>query len=345
MAVPKNRTQHKDKKNKTSHSSKSTATATRSSGLSHITNESSSSTRARGSRMGIVSIALSIAVIAASILWNDSILSRDKSNKNNHRWDNFDSVATLSLRYKIIKQYNHDPKAFTQGLFYHPSKQRLIESTGMHGESLVRIWDPETGVIDQESKMESKFFGEGLTWYTDGKGNRRIIVLTWQERTAFIYDENLGLLRSFEYTTHTTEGWGITFDPLNRLFYVSDGSEYILVWDLQFQEVRRFSVSLKLKNSNGEIIRDIPALKYLNELEWDPSDNTILANIWYQNAIIRIHSQTGQVLKVYDFSELYTDRDGAADVMNGIAIHKSIPHQLWITGKYWPNLYLIELLE
>jgi glutamine cyclotransferase len=34
-----------------------------------------------------------------------------------------------------------------------------------------------------------------------------------------------------------------------------------------------------------------------------------------------------------------------ADVMNGIALHSVQEHTWWITGKDWPNLYLVELLD
>jgi glutamine cyclotransferase len=63
------------------------------------------------------------------------------------------------------------------------------------------------------------------------------------------------------------------------------------------------------------------------------------------NAIARIHPRTGQVLHVYNFSKLYTDRAHKADVMNGIAMHSAEEKTWWITGKYWPNLYLVKLLD
>jgi glutamine cyclotransferase len=86
-------------------------------------------------------------------------------------------------------------------------------------------------------------------------------------------------------------------------------------------------------------------LEYLNELEWDPTDNTILANVCFQNVTVRIHPRTGQGLHVYVFSKLYTYRAHKADVTNEIALHPADEKTWWITGKYWPNLHLVKLLD
>jgi glutamine cyclotransferase len=99
---------------------------------------------------------------------------------------------------------------------------------------------------------------------------------------------------------------------------------------------------MKLDRGDGTVT-ETPKVRYLNELEWDPTDGTILANVWMQNVILRIVPTSGQVLRVYDMSQLYTNRIQKADVLNGIAFLKK--NHFWITGKYWPNLYLVEFLE
>jgi glutamine cyclotransferase len=249
-------------------------------------------------------------------------------------YGDFDGVASVTSNYNILQVFDHDPTAFTQGLYYH--NQHLVESTGSYGKSLVRIWDPETGqVIRQTPVLDSAYFGEGLAWYRDANGNERYIQLTWQKQTAFVYDTELSLLDSFKYQTSTTEGWGITFDPLEQVFYVSDGSAYIHVWNLQFQEIRRFRVMRQdSQDSSTSSTREISDI---NELEWDPTDGTILANVWYKDFIVRIWPQTGQILQVYDLGAL---ESGGGNVLNGIAYHSN--NTWWITGKLWRNLYLIE---
>jgi glutamine cyclotransferase len=261
-----------------------------------------------------------------------------ESATNRNKWNDFGGIATITKGYKVLKVRDHDPSAFTQGLQVH--NDQLVESIGNYGESLIRIWDPETGKVFKETPiLDKQYFGEGLTYYQDEASNDRYVLLTWKEKTAFIYDTDLNLLESFQYETETNEGWGITFDPTDKLFYVSDGSAYIHVWNLQFQEIRKFVVTFQLprassisKNLNG-----------LNELEWNQADGTILANVWYQNIVVRIWPATGQVVQIYNLSDLYTDRSPLADCLNGIA-HQGA-NRWWLTGKLWPHLYLVEFLE
>lgn len=294
--------------------------------------------------VGIAALCLLVGGMSYVIIHKNQQLftnSNDKAILDEDKWADFNGYAKVTNKYRLIQTYDHDPKSFSQGLQWH--NNRIVESIGHYGQSLVRVWDPTApnieDSIDKERQMDDKYFAEGLCWYQDVDGNDRYIQLTWREQTAFVYDTDLNVLHSFQYSTKTTEGWGITFDPREKLFYVSDGSDYIFVWDLQFQEVRRFRVSLMLENGS----QGSPYLKLLNELEWDPNDQTLLANVWFQNAIVRIHPQSGQVLQAYDLSTLYMNRDPSADVLNGIAHYQG--NQWWITGKLWPNIYLVEFLE
>lgn len=256
---------------------------------------------------------------------------------NNNTGDGFaafDGVATVTSNYNILQVLDHDPTAFTQGLYYH--NDLLVESTGLYGQSLVRIWDPQTGQVIRETPvLDDAYFGEGLTWYRDANGNELYIQLTWQEQTAFLYTTELTMIDSFKYQTTTMDGWGITFDPVEEVFYVSDGSAYIHVWNLNFQETDKFRVTRQ--NSVDGPAFDI---NDLNELEWDPTDGTILANVWRENIVVRILPETGQIVKVYDFGAL---ESGGGNVLNGIAFHSN--NTWWITGKRWRNLYLIEFLD
>lgn len=260
----------------------------------------------------------------------------------------FDGYATITNKYKVLQRFPHDRQDYTQGLQWH--NQRLVESTGMYGQSQVKIWNPFATAttnnndknsyhVDNVINLDAKYFGEGLCWFQDAMGRDRYIQLTWQEQTAFVYDTHLQLEHQFKYTTQTTEGWGITFDPFEQVFYVSDGSDTIVVWDLNFERQRSFRVTLDLRGQAKH--QEDSYLRLINELEWDINDQTLLANVWFQDVIVRIHPMTGQVLQIWDFSKLYTDRDGTAEVMNGIAHYQA--NQWWITGKYWPFLYLVEL--
>jgi glutamine cyclotransferase len=216
----------------------------------------------------------------------------------------------------------------------------------------VRIYDIQDGTIQQQVAMDAKYFGEGLTSFTtqtqsqqqDGvvKNITRLAQLTWKAQTGFIYDiDTLEVLQEFRYTTKTTEGWGITFDAANKELLVSDGSEWIHVWDANsptLQEKRRFSVTVQFRSDTPPV-----AVQDINELEFDAASGTLLANIWKQNVLYRIDPRSGQVLRVYDMSQLYTNRSPSANTFNGIAATE-IPNEIWVTGKFWPHMYRIRLL-
>jgi len=298
--------------------------------------------------IGLVALCISVGIGIAAI-WakgpkNKGGRGAYRAPAPSSRWANFDGIATMSENYTVHQVLDHDPKAFTQGLQYLSDRQVLVESVGMYRESLVRMWHPENGTVIHETLNEDRYFGEGLTAYTTKAGERRFIQLTWKLQTAFIYNEQLELISQFEYETSTNQGWGITFDPEDQVFYVSDGSENIMVWNLDFEEVWRFPVSLTLQRPPGQAPLQVPQLQQLNELEWDPSDKTIVANIWYQDILVKIDPSTGKVVQVYDMTGLYENRAPSADVLNGIAYVEE-SKQWYVTGKYWPKMYLVEFEE
>ena len=82
----------------------------------------------------------------------------------------------------------------------------------------------------------------------------------------------------------------------------------------------------------------------LNELEF--INGEIWANVWQTEFIVRIDPSTGIVRSVVDLSGLTerTARNGAEAVLNGIAYDKETD-RLLVTGKYWSNVFEIELVE
>ena len=325
------------------------------------------------------------------------------------------TTAMVDRDWELIKTYPHDRTSFTQGLEVHPSSVviqstiqddtdptdgsceaaeqhiqeqeqeeellLLTESTGMHGDSLLRIWDPSTGVVHRETKMDSRFFAEGSTLFVDASGNEKIAVLTYQEGSILVYDAHtlqlIDTIEEWPSPTTTREGWGIAFDPFQKIFCVTDGSEYLHFWNLKFEEIPsrpkvpvrieelvvvehgisqvlipRVTVETANANDNGP--PPGKRLGNLNELEWDASTNTLLANKWFEEIVIRIDPTTGAVLRIYDFSSLYPKHSRTRapgyhtteDVFNGIAIIPNTDGKEWlVTGKYWPNLYRVRIRE
>jgi glutamine cyclotransferase len=169
------------------------------------------------------------------------------------------------------------------------------------------------------------------------------VQLTWKKQIGFICDiDALDMVQAFRHATNAAEGWGVTFDASRHELLVSDGSEWMHVWDATtLQEKRRHAVTFQTNHQQPPKV-----VKHLNELEFDAATNTLLANVWYQNVLHRLDPTTGQVLRVCDMSQLcpYQDRSSKFDSFNGIAIVVETLNALWVTGKWWPHMYHIQLL-
>ena len=82
----------------------------------------------------------------------------------------------------------------------------------------------------------------------------------------------------------------------------------------------------------------------LNELEY--VNGEILANVWKRDYIARISPKTGNVNGWIDLRQLKPAelrRDPNA-VLNGIA-YDAENDRLFVTGKYWPQLFEIQFNE
>lgn len=224
--------------------------------------------------------------------------------------------------YKVVKTYPHDRKAFTQGLVF--ENGILYEGTGLRGQSTLRKVELSTGDVLQRIELPARFFGEGVTIYGD-----KIIQLTWQSNVGFVYDkESFELLQEFSYPT---EGWGITHD--GQRLIMSDGSSTLHFLDPEtFDEIGQISV----RDNDGPVTR-------LNELEYVQGE--VYANVWQTDRIARIASDTGQVTGWIELEGLLSaeDRMERVDVLNGIAYDTS-NDRLFVTGKWWPKLFEIELI-
>ena len=146
----------------------------------------------------------------------------DGSDPDVQAW--LDASVTLrdGVKYKVVKQIDHDKKSFTEGLTFCDNK--LYESVGMRRNSALLVLDIETGATLEKYEMDPQYFAEGLTCVGD-----RLIQLTYTKRTGFIYDRNnlQSTPEVFSYDTTTGEGWGLTYDGDRHELVVSDGSEFL----------------------------------------------------------------------------------------------------------------------
>ena len=229
----------------------------------------------------------------------------------------------VNYGFEVIKVYPHDPGAFTQGLLYHNGY--LYESTGLNGQSSLRQVDLATGEVRRRVDLADTYFAEGLALH-----NRKLYQLTWQSRLGFIYDlDSFQLLRTFNYRG---EGWGLTVG--GGLLILSDGSSRLRFIDPETLDLRR----------EVDVLEGERPVNQLNELEF--VNGAIWANIWQSDRLVQINPETGKVMGWVNLGGLLPaeDRQRGVDVLNGIAWDEDGP-RLFVTGKLWPKLFEIRLIE
>ena len=181
-----------------------------------------------------------------------------------------------------------------------------------------------TGEAQRRLDFDKKYFVEGSVMF-DGN----LYVLTWESRIAFVYDaETLEYKSSWKYPH---EGWGLTTD--GKSLIASDGSATLYFMDKDFALQRRLIVKHE----------DRP-VRWLNELEY--IDGKIWANVYMTDEIVIINPKDGRVEGVIDCRGLLPNhlRTPMTDVLNGIA-YDAGSEKIYLTGKNWPELYEVRLVE
>lgn len=227
-------------------------------------------------------------------------------------------VAPL-IKWRVVAAYAHDRQAFTQGLLFYDGL--LYESTGRRGHSQLRAVRPRDGRVLRRLVLPPTLFAEGLA-----RVGQQLVQLTWQAGRGFVYAlDDFRLLREF---TYPGEGWGLTFDGKHLL--MSDGSAQLRVLDARdFTELRRIKV-----HDDGAPVRQ------LNELEMVGGD--LFANVWQSDRIARIDVSSGRVTGWLLLENLLGLASTRADVLNGMAWDE-VKQQLWVTGKLWPRIFVLEI--
>ncbi len=233
------------------------------------------------------------------------------------------------IEYRIVAEYPHDKRAFTQGLLF--AEGFLYESTGLRGGSSLRKIDPATGRVVRQRRLSARLFAEGLALV-----DRSLYQITWTSGRAFVRDiDDFSSKREHRYEG---DGWGLAWD--GRHLVMSDGSA-----TLRFRDPTTFEVVRELEVRQGS-----QPLDRLNELEF--FDGAIHANIWLSDRVARIDPASGAVKGWLDLAPL-ADRerkkaeeknDWTVDATNGIA-WDAAARRLHVTGKYWSTVYILELSD
>ena len=231
------------------------------------------------------------------------------------------TTKVQEYKVKVVREYPHDITSYTQGLFFYGDT--LYESTGQWGESTFRTVDLATGDALTRMDFSRQYFVEGSVIFGD-----TLYILTWTNNLVFLYDA-----ATLEYkatVAYPRQGWGITTD--GQQLISSDGSSYLYFMDADLNVLRRQRVT-----KDGKPVYDLNELEYIDGKVW--------ANVYTTDTIVIIDPSDGKVEATVDCRGLlpYRERTSETDVLNGIAVDKE--GRIFLTGKYWPKMYEIELVK
>ncbi|MFT5710088.1 MAG: glutamine cyclotransferase [Halioglobus sp.] len=224
--------------------------------------------------------------------------------------------------YKVIGSMEQSRQNFVQGLQI--VDDHLYVSTGQYGKSRLLRYRMSDGVLQDAKQLDARLFGEGLTVLND-----KIYQLTWRSRIALVYNKED--MKGYKRYRIAGEGWGITNNGKDLIY--SDGGH----------RLHFLSADTLAPLHSIEVTEDGVKVEKLNELEW--IDGKIWANIWTSDRIVIIEPKTGHVTASIDLSGLLPDNERRTDtnVLNGIAQNPA-DGSIWVTGKYWPKLFQIEVV-
>ena len=228
--------------------------------------------------------------------------------------------------YKVIKSYPHNIEHFTEGLEIRNGF--LYEGTGQEGSSAIYKTNLLTWKVIKEYKLEPQYFGEGITIL-----NGKLYQLTYKAQIGFVRDlTTFDLLKTWYYKNE--QGWGLTND--GKYLIMSDGTDFLTYIDPEsLKEIKKIQVC----NREGTV-QNLNELEYINGKIW--------ANIWTTDTIVIIDPVTGKIIAEINFkgllaSNIYSQKN-QVDVLNGIAYDHE-KNKIYVTGKLWPKLFEIELIE
>lgn len=235
----------------------------------------------------------------------------------------YPSQKPKELKYEVIKIFPHDKNSYTQGLLI--EKENLIESSGQYGKSFIRKSKLYDNQVINQIDIDDNFFAEGISIY-----NNKLYMLTWKSNKGLIYDlDSFKKIGEFEYQT---EGWGLS--TYEEKLLMSDGTEKIY-----FRDPESFKIlnMIEVYDDNGKI-------ENINELEI--INGKLFCNVYGEDIILIIDLKTGRVESKINLENLFTRKNynDKIDVLNGIAYNK-INNSIIVTGKWWPSMYEIKIIN
>jgi glutaminyl-peptide cyclotransferase len=255
---------------------------------------------------------------------------------------------------RVLSQHRLATRYFGEGIAHYREGAnrtlRVIQITWM--ENTAFEYNLQAGIsnkslLDLFWDLLTKLVSLTLCW----KGGRPRVCLE-ESNTSGMNTSPISVeapVSQFSFNTTSIEGWGITYSTMMNQFYVTDGSAYLHMWDGNTRkEIAKVAVTYQTVSDAAPV-----QLSRLNEIEWDPVTNTVLANVWYQDNIVRIDPSSGFIRTIYNLATLNPGHP-KDNVLNGIALTYdaslritpvSGTDQIWVTGKLWSKMYRIRLID
>ncbi len=256
-------------------------------------------------------------VILAAALLTTILYSSCKNNDTPSEPENI--IKTPVISYSVVNTLPHDTANFLEGLEFY--KGKLLESTGPEGKSKLIEYDPATGKISKQVKLDSIYFGEGITVFRD-----TVYQMTYKEGVVHVYDVK-DFKKIKQLPNNNGEGWGLTHDSTHLIG--SNGTNNIYYYEPgTFKLLKTIPI-----NENGTPVLNINELEYINGF--------IYANQWQYNTILKIDLAKGEVVAKMDLTTLDQQEKALnpnAGYLNGIA-YDTANKKFYITGKNWSKIY------
>ena len=256
-----------------------------------------------------------------------------------------EDVSSLSskipntINYKVVNIFpRKNPTVYTQGLFYY--NKTIYESGGLYKKSTLTHMEWPSQKIITKINLEDSYFAEGIA---ASDTVNLLYQLTYKEKEILLYSfPNLEFKKKIKMPDEMREGWGMCTGRDKSEFFATDGSDKIFI--------------LKLNKDNNEIsykshikvTHNMRPIHNLNELIYDGV--YIYCNVYFQDVILKINPNNGQVMNVYEMRNLidYELRNGnltndrlyRGDVLNGI-VYIQEKKSFIVTGKLWNYYYEI----
>lgn len=275
-----------------------------------------------------------------------------------------DPSVTSPIMSDISEVRPNDEKRFpfTQGIFF-TGENKLIESEGLNGHTTLREFDLSSGKTLRYSNINRHFFGEGATIIIDPSTMKKLICqLTYKEKTIILYDyetfqlynklsfdfEGYGLASNY-VISYNNEKIKSTNFLLNQQLWATTGDNYLYELNIpdDLKTAHAFTIKKKIPITCVGFKID-----KINELEYNPSGNSLYGNIFTTDLIMEFKPTDGTCLKLIDMSGLMKHFESSKqythnveNVLNGIAIDPYTTDSdypiLYVTGKRWPKIFKI----